>query len=79
MVLDKYYHGLGFGVRFVDLNEEQLEKLLVLLKIAETLVVRNPDLRRFGCRVREERRKKMFLNQVVYRMYSVWSVEEFVQ
>ena len=27
-------HGLGFGVRFIDLNEEQTEKLLVLLKIA---------------------------------------------
>jgi hypothetical protein len=27
-------HGMGFGVRFVDLNEEQMEKLLLLLKIA---------------------------------------------
>ena len=27
-------HGLGFGVRFVDLNEEQMEKLLRLLQIA---------------------------------------------
>ena len=27
-------HGLGFGVRFVDLNEEQTENLLRLLKIA---------------------------------------------
>jgi PilZ domain len=27
-------HGLGFGVQFVDLNEEQSEKLLVLLQIA---------------------------------------------
>jgi len=29
-----YRHGVGFGVQFVDLNEEQLEKLLRLLKIA---------------------------------------------
>jgi hypothetical protein len=28
-------HGFGFGVRFVDLNEEQLEKLPVPLKMAE--------------------------------------------
>jgi hypothetical protein len=27
-------HGLGFGVRFVDLNEEQTEKLHVLLRLA---------------------------------------------
>ena len=27
--------GVGFGVRFVDLNEEQHEKLLVLLEIAK--------------------------------------------
>jgi len=27
-------HGMGFGVRFVDLNEEQTEKLLRLLQIA---------------------------------------------
>ena len=27
-------HGLGFGVQFVDLNEEQVEKLLRLLQIA---------------------------------------------
>jgi hypothetical protein len=27
-------HRLGFGVQFVDLNEEQTEKLLLLLKIA---------------------------------------------
>lgn len=26
-------HGLGFGVRFIDLNEEQTEKLLRLLQI----------------------------------------------
>ena len=26
--------GFGFGVQFVDLNEEQMEKLLVLLSIA---------------------------------------------
>jgi hypothetical protein len=26
--------GSGFGVQFVDLNEEQMEKLLVLLSIA---------------------------------------------
>ena len=28
-------HGLGFGVQFVDLNEEQVEKLLRLLQIAK--------------------------------------------
>ena len=28
-------HGLGFGVQFVDLNEEQMENLLRLLKIAQ--------------------------------------------
>ena len=28
-------HGLGFGVQFVDLNDEQHEKLLLLLSIAE--------------------------------------------
>jgi len=27
-------HGLGFGVQFVDMNEEQVEKLLRLLKIS---------------------------------------------
>ena len=27
-------HGFGFGVQFVDINEEQLEKLLRLLQIA---------------------------------------------
>jgi len=27
-------HGRGFGVQFVDLNEEQTEKLLLLLKLA---------------------------------------------
>ena len=27
-------HGYGFGVQFVDLNEEQLEKLRLLLEIA---------------------------------------------
>jgi hypothetical protein len=27
-------HGMGFGVRFIDLNEEQTEKLLRLLQIA---------------------------------------------
>jgi PilZ domain len=27
-------HGMGFGVQFVDLNEEQVEKLLRLLQIA---------------------------------------------
>ena len=26
-------HGMGFGVRFIDLNEEQTEKLLRLLQI----------------------------------------------
>lgn len=30
-----HHHGLGFGVRFVDLNEEQTEKLLFLLKLAQ--------------------------------------------
>ena len=29
-----HHHGMGFGVQFVDLNEEQSEKLLVLLQIA---------------------------------------------
>ena len=29
-----YRHGRGFGVQFVDLNEEQTEKLLRLLQIA---------------------------------------------
>jgi hypothetical protein len=28
-------HGLGFGVQFVDLNEEQTEKLLWLLQLAK--------------------------------------------
>ena len=28
-------HGFGFGVQFVDLNEEQTEKLLWLLRIAK--------------------------------------------
>jgi PilZ domain len=28
-------HGFGFGVQFVDLNEEQTEKLLLLLRIAK--------------------------------------------
>jgi PilZ domain len=28
-------HGFGFGVQFVDLNEEQMEKLLMLLRIAK--------------------------------------------
>ena len=27
-------HGMGFGVEFVDLNEEQTEKLFLLLQIA---------------------------------------------
>lgn len=30
-------HGLGFGVRFVDLNDEQHEKLLLLLQIANSV------------------------------------------
>ena len=30
-----HHHGMGFGVQFVDLNEEQLEKLLRLLQIAK--------------------------------------------
>jgi len=29
-----HHHGMGFGVRFIDLNEEQTEKLLRLLQIA---------------------------------------------
>ena len=29
-----HHHGLGFGVQFVDLNEEQTEKLHFLLKLA---------------------------------------------
>ncbi len=29
-----HHHGLGFGVKFVDLNEEQTEKLHFLLKLA---------------------------------------------
>ena len=29
-----HHYGIGFGVRFVDLNEEQVEKLLRLLEIA---------------------------------------------
>jgi len=28
-------HGMGFGVQFVDLNEEQSDKLLWLLRIAD--------------------------------------------
>lgn len=28
-------HGLGFGVQFVELNEEQTENLLVLLQVAK--------------------------------------------
>jgi hypothetical protein len=28
-------HGFGFGVQFVDLNEEQTEKLMFLLRLAE--------------------------------------------
>jgi hypothetical protein len=30
-----HHHGRGFGVQFVDLNEEQFEKLLRLLQIAK--------------------------------------------
>ena len=30
-----HHHGLGFGVRFVDLNEEQTDKLHFLLKLAK--------------------------------------------
>ena len=30
-----HHHGMGFGVQFVDLNEEQFEKLLRLLQIAK--------------------------------------------
>ena len=30
-----HHHGMGFGVQFVELNEEQLEKLLRLLQIAQ--------------------------------------------
>ena len=29
-----HHHGLGFGVRFVDLNEEQTDKLRLLLELA---------------------------------------------
>jgi hypothetical protein len=29
-----HHHGLGFGVQFVDLNEEQTENLHFLLKLA---------------------------------------------
>ena len=28
-------HGFGFGVQFVDLNEEQTQNLMVLLRLAE--------------------------------------------
>src|SRR4030095_3028931 len=28
-------HGFGFGVQFIDLNDEQTEKLLLLLRLAE--------------------------------------------
>lgn len=30
-----HHHGLGFGVKFVDLNEEQTANLLFLLKLAQ--------------------------------------------
>src|SRR5215204_4347126 len=30
-----HHHGLGFGVRFVELNEEQTRNLRFLLKLAE--------------------------------------------
>jgi hypothetical protein len=30
-----HHHGMGFGVQFVDLKEEQFEKLLRLLQIAK--------------------------------------------
>ncbi len=29
-----HHHGLGFGVKFVDLNEEQTDKLHFLMKLA---------------------------------------------
>jgi PilZ domain len=35
-------HGLGFGVRFVDVSEEQREKLLLLLELAEDTGPTNP-------------------------------------
>jgi hypothetical protein len=34
--------GFGFGVQFVDLNDEQLEKLRLLLKMADTGGSRTP-------------------------------------
>ena len=34
--------GVGFGVRFVDLNDEQHEKLLLLLQIAKAAGPTNP-------------------------------------
>lgn len=30
-----HHHGFGFGVRFTDLNDEQREKLVLLLQIAK--------------------------------------------
>lgn len=30
-------HGLGFGVRFLELNDDQLEKLLILLRLANDI------------------------------------------
>ena len=35
-------HGIGFGVQFVDLNEEQREKLLFLLGISRHADPKNP-------------------------------------
>src|SRR5919109_2861181 len=32
-----HHHGYGFGVQFVDLNDEQLEKLRLLLEMAKNL------------------------------------------
>jgi PilZ domain len=37
-------HGLGFGVRFVDMNEEQVEKLLRLLEIARVAGPEGPAI-----------------------------------
>ena len=37
-------HGLGFGVQFVDLNEEQVEKLSRLLEIARAAGPEGPAI-----------------------------------
>jgi hypothetical protein len=38
-------HGMGFGVQFVDLNEEQRENLLRLLQIARAAGPEAPAIR----------------------------------